>query len=128
LWTLDSNDFCVAAKDWEEEIRLARIGYNGEVQRERCHKLSVAQMLPGLPPEDLCASIPIVEVVSGRVKDFLEHPEKAFCFDDSIEVLGETCEHSFTYVMVKSEVCLTCCCTDDFWNGSPRTRCSPIGV
>jgi hypothetical protein len=83
---LDSDDFRIADKDWEEEIRLARIGYNGEVQRERCHKLSVAQMLPGLPPEELCASIPIMDVVSGRVKDFLEHPEKAFVPDDSIEV------------------------------------------
>jgi hypothetical protein len=61
-------------EDWGNFLKVKGLGYNGDVV-ERAEPLSLARVLPGLPPAHLCASIDVLELADGGLKTFLEHPE-----------------------------------------------------
>ena len=60
--------------EWESKLKSVRISYHGEIV-EKAHKLTLAQVLPSLPPGGYGGSVPLVELCDGEVKELLENPE-----------------------------------------------------
>ena len=70
---LDREESCVPDLDWAKLLRDKDINYQGEaVQRAR--HLTWPQVLPGLPPPERCASVPVLDLCEGLVADYLQDP------------------------------------------------------
>eukprot|EP00435_Cladocopium_sp_Y103_P048232 s510_g14.t1 len=58
--------------EWGKKIGDVRISYQGEII-EKAHRLTLDQILPGLPPAGFGASVPLLELCEGEVKERLEN-------------------------------------------------------
>lgn len=61
--------------DWSKEVERVRISYTGEVV-EKARPLTLRQILPGLPSAQHGPIVPLLDVVSGEVKEKLMNPRK----------------------------------------------------
>lgn len=61
--------------DWSKEVERVRVSYTGEVV-EKARPLTLRQILPGLPSAQHGAIVPLLDVVSGEVKEKLLNPRK----------------------------------------------------
>ena len=64
-----------------QQMKKRRVNYQGE-EMGTCHKLTLAQILPSLPPASHGGCIPAVDFVSAHTKDLLLHPGKSILEDD----------------------------------------------
>lgn len=64
-----------------EELRKKRINYQGE-EVGICHKLTLRQVLPALPPVEHGGSINAVDYLSARSRYLMEHPLESVLPDD----------------------------------------------
>eukprot|EP00438_Fugacium_kawagutii_P006300 Skav233308 [mRNA] locus=scaffold4193:88579:93795:+ [translate_table: standard] len=64
----------LATGEWGAKLGDVRISYHGEVV-EKGQRLTLAQILPGLPPPGYGGSVPLIELVDGELKRRLENPE-----------------------------------------------------
>eukprot|EP00438_Fugacium_kawagutii_P005653 Skav226155 [mRNA] locus=scaffold3275:8981:13610:+ [translate_table: standard] len=63
----------VPVGDWGAKLGDVRISYHGEVV-EKGQRLTLAQILPGLPPPGYGGSVPLVELCEGELRKRLEDP------------------------------------------------------
>ena len=61
-----------AMGEWGKKLGDVRISYHGEIV-EKAHRLTLDQILPGLPPEGFGGSVPLIELCDGEVRERLEH-------------------------------------------------------
>ena len=61
-------------ESWNERLNDFRVSYQGEVV-EKAQALTLAQILPGLPPVGYGGKVDILELCEGRVKEMLQDPE-----------------------------------------------------
>lgn len=61
--------------DWGKEVEKVRISYTGEVV-EKARPLTLRQILPGLPSAQHGAIVPLLDVVSGEVREKLMDPQR----------------------------------------------------
>ena len=59
--------------EWGRKVGDVRSSYQGEIV-EKGQRLTLDQVLPGLPPAGYGASIPLVELCEGELKEKLLHP------------------------------------------------------
>ena len=59
--------------EWGKRLGDVRISYHGEVV-EKAQKLTLDQVLPGLPPPGYGSSVPLIELCEGELKARLEDP------------------------------------------------------
>lgn len=59
--------------EWGKRLGDVRISYHGEVV-EKAQKLTLDQIMPGLPPPGYGASVPLTELCDGELKMKLENP------------------------------------------------------
>ena len=59
---------------WKQKLDSFRVSYQGEIV-EKAQSLTLAQILPGLPPVGYGGKVNIAELCDGRVKDMLLDPE-----------------------------------------------------
>ena len=59
--------------EWGRKVGDVRISYQGEIV-EKGQRLTLDQVLPGLPPAGYGASVPLVELCEGELKEKLLHP------------------------------------------------------
>ena len=59
--------------EWGKRLGDVRISYHGEVV-EKAQKLTLDQIMPGLPPPGYGASVPLTELGDGELKMKLENP------------------------------------------------------
>ncbi|CAJ1461453.1 unnamed protein product [Effrenium voratum] len=59
--------------EWGNRLGDVKISYTGEIV-DKAHKLTLAQVLPGLPPEGYGASVPLAELCEGELRERLEDP------------------------------------------------------
>eukprot|EP00435_Cladocopium_sp_Y103_P065934 s1385_g28.t1 len=57
--------------DWGTKLGDVRISYHGEVV-EKAQRLTLDQILPGLPPSGFGGSVPLIELCDGELKERLE--------------------------------------------------------
>ena len=60
--------------EWGKKLGDVRISYQGEIV-EKAHQLTLAQILPGLPPPGFGGSVPLVELCDGELREKLMNPE-----------------------------------------------------
>lgn len=62
--------------EWGKKLGDVRISYQGEVV-EKAHQLTLAQILPGLPPPGFGGSVPLVELCDGdgELKEKFMNPD-----------------------------------------------------
>eukprot|EP00438_Fugacium_kawagutii_P004912 Skav217251 [mRNA] locus=scaffold47:369148:372975:- [translate_table: standard] len=60
--------------EWGAKLGDVRISYEGEVI-EKAHRITLDQVLPGLPPKGYGGSVPLVELCEGELKEKLLRPE-----------------------------------------------------
>ena len=63
-----------AKADWAKLLCGRKTGYGGEVVG-KAQRLTLAQILPGLPPEDLGASVDAHGLARGRIQEALGNPD-----------------------------------------------------
>jgi len=61
-------------RDWDTILTSKRLSYGGEVV-SKAEVITLAQVLPGLPPVGLAASVPAVDLVAPDLRVLLENPE-----------------------------------------------------
>ena len=59
--------------EWGRKLGDVKISYQGEVV-EKAQRLTLDQVMPGLPPAGYGASVPLVELCDGELKEKLENP------------------------------------------------------
>ena len=59
--------------DWQRLLRSKKVGYGGEVVG-KAQKITLEQVLPGLPPEGLGASVSAHGLATGKVRELLADP------------------------------------------------------
>lgn len=59
--------------EWGKKLGDVRISYQGEVV-EKAQTLTLDQIMPGLPPPGYGASVPLVELCDGELREKLENP------------------------------------------------------
>ena len=64
----------VNIEEVEKDVKLARVSYSGE-EVKACHKLSVEQIVPALPPEGHGGCIDLMKFVSESTRYLLDNPE-----------------------------------------------------
>lgn len=64
----------LASKDWGLILNSTALSYTGE-EISTCQRVSPEQVIPGLPPPGLAASIDVCELVSDTTRSFLLSPE-----------------------------------------------------
>ncbi len=62
-------------EEWNSKLDGVRIGYTGETV-EKAREITLAQIMPGLPPEGYGGRIQLADLCDGEVKELLLHPEK----------------------------------------------------
>ena len=65
----------------EKELKSRRVGYTGE-EIGTCHRLTMKQVLPSLPPAEHGGSIDILNFVSKSTQFFLRNPLKMVMKDE----------------------------------------------
>ena len=68
---------------WKGKLDSFRVSYQGEVV-EKAQKLTLARILPGLPPVGYGGKVNILELCEGRVREMLEDPEKVMLSGDEL--------------------------------------------
>ena len=69
--------------EWGKKLGDVRISYQGEVI-EKAQRLTLAQVLPGLPPPGYGASVPLIDLVEGELKEKLLNPEGNLLPEDEL--------------------------------------------
>ena len=64
---------CPSCQSWPEKIEGFRVSYTGEVVC-KAQELTLAQILPGLPPEGYGGCVQLVDLCEGVVKDRVLDP------------------------------------------------------
>lgn len=64
-----------------EELKKKRVNYQGE-EMGTCHRLTLEQVLPALPPKEHAASINAIDFLSPQSAYMMTHPEEAILPDD----------------------------------------------
>ena len=64
----------------EKELKSRRVNYQGE-EVGTCHKLSLAQVLPALPPKEHGGCIEAVKLVSDHTRHMLMNPNRCIVDD-----------------------------------------------
>jgi hypothetical protein len=59
--------------EWGKRLGDVRISYHGEVV-EKAQRLTLDQVMPGLPPQGYGASVPLIELCEGELRTRLEDP------------------------------------------------------
>ena len=59
--------------EWRKRLGDVRISYHGEVV-EKAQRLTLDQVMPGLPPQGYGASVPLIELCEGELRTRLEDP------------------------------------------------------
>ena len=68
-----------------QELREKRVGYCGE-ELGSVEQLSLAQVLPALPPKGHAGSIPVIDWVSAGTRELLLDPERLLVKDEGQEI------------------------------------------
>ena len=63
----------VPERDWRKLIDTKRMAYDGEVVA-KAQELTMAQVLPGLPPEGVAGSVNAIDLATPRLRALLEDP------------------------------------------------------
>ena len=70
---LERNTWHLEMKGWKEELRMRKIGYDGE-EVGLPHSLTLEQIKPGLPPPGVAASLDALRFATGEVREVLMDP------------------------------------------------------
>ena len=66
----------VPAIDWKEKLGQHSVSYTGEVV-QRAVPLTLEQILPALPPEELSGRLDALALSEGPMREILQHPERS---------------------------------------------------
>ncbi len=76
---------CPGYESWPEKIEGFRVSYTGEVVC-KAQQLTLAQILPGLPPEGYGGCVNLVDLCDGVIRDRVLDPALSFLEDEALPV------------------------------------------
>ena len=82
----ESKEVLPKVEEIEKDLASKYVGYNGE-EVSKCFPLTLAQILPSLPPESHGGSIDAVDWLGPRSREFLLHPERCLLEEEEIPSL-----------------------------------------
>lgn len=99
---------CPSCQSWPEKIEGFRVSYTGEVVC-KAQELTLAQILPGLPPEGYGGCVELVDLCEGVVKDRVLDPTLNFLEGDALpsripqpQVMAKICGVKWQRLMIPS--------------------------
>ena len=75
--------------EWSSKLEGVRISYHGE-SVEKAREITLAQIMPGLPPEGYGGRIQLADLCEGEVKELLLHPEKCMVEGEELPAVFES--------------------------------------